>query len=191
MRERPGTSRRRCQPWPRTQPHRKPTAGARREAGCQIDGDPDARPEDDAEDAADRRQRRRLGEELDEYLRASCAERLADADLLVRSVTEIIMIAITPMPPTISAIDEITTSASSTARLICSHVRSRASCVMMSKSFGSSSRPVPNAHDLLDFGQGLTRCGVIARQDSDDAAEGVAARSGRVTSMLNTTWCVV
>ena len=30
----------------------------------------------------------------------------------VRSVTEIIMIAITPMPPTISAIDEITTSVS-------------------------------------------------------------------------------
>ena len=28
----------------------------------------------------------------------------------VRSVTEIVMIAITPMPPTISAIDEITTS---------------------------------------------------------------------------------
>ena len=36
----------------------------------------------------------------------------------VRSVTEIIMIAITPMPPTISAIDEITTSARNTARLI-------------------------------------------------------------------------
>jgi hypothetical protein len=38
----------------------------------------------------------------------------------VRSVTEIIMIAITPMPPTISAIDEMTTSARSTAWLICS-----------------------------------------------------------------------
>jgi hypothetical protein len=36
----------------------------------------------------------------------------------VRSVTEIIMIAITPMPPTISAIDEITISARNVARLI-------------------------------------------------------------------------
>ena len=39
----------------------------------------------------------------------------------VRSVTEIVMIAMTPMPPTISAIDEITTSDSSTACEICSH----------------------------------------------------------------------
>ena len=36
----------------------------------------------------------------------------------VRSVTEIIMIAITPMPPTISAIDEMTISARNVARLI-------------------------------------------------------------------------
>ena len=36
----------------------------------------------------------------------------------VRSVTEIIMIAMTPMPPTISAIDEITTSARNVAWLI-------------------------------------------------------------------------
>ena len=36
----------------------------------------------------------------------------------VRSVTEIIMIAITPMPPTISAIDEMTTSARNVAWLI-------------------------------------------------------------------------
>ena len=74
--------------------------------------------------------------------RISCRrapERLPTPISRVRSVTEIIMIAITPMPPTISAIDEMTTSASSTARLICSHVRSSASCVMTSKSFGSSS----------------------------------------------------
>ena len=36
----------------------------------------------------------------------------------VRSVTEIIMIAITPMPPTISAIEEMTTSARNVAWLI-------------------------------------------------------------------------
>ena len=36
----------------------------------------------------------------------------------VRSVTEIIMIAITPMPPTIRAIDEMTISARNVARLI-------------------------------------------------------------------------
>ena len=38
----------------------------------------------------------------------------------VRSVTEMVMIAITPMPPTISAIDEITTSDSRIAAEICS-----------------------------------------------------------------------
>jgi hypothetical protein len=36
----------------------------------------------------------------------------------VRSVTEIIMIAITPMPPTIRAIDEMTISARNVALLI-------------------------------------------------------------------------
>ena len=35
----------------------------------------------------------------------------------VRSVTEMVMIAMTPMPPTISAIDEITTSARKIARV--------------------------------------------------------------------------
>ena len=47
----------------------------------------------------------------------------------VRSVTEIDMIAITPMPPTISAIDEITTSARNVAWLIWSHSFRTASCV--------------------------------------------------------------
>ena len=36
----------------------------------------------------------------------------------VRSVTEIIMIAITPIPPTISAMEEMTTRARNVARLI-------------------------------------------------------------------------
>ena len=54
----------------------------------------------------------------------------------VRSVTEIIMIAMTPMPPTISAIDEITTSAEERRLLIWSHTFRTASCVARSKSFG-------------------------------------------------------
>jgi hypothetical protein len=57
----------------------------------------------------------------------------------VRSVTEIIMMAITPMPPTISATEEITTSARNTARLIWSQSRRMASWPPSSKSFGSSS----------------------------------------------------
>ena len=36
----------------------------------------------------------------------------------VRSVTEIIMMAMTPMPPTINAIEEMTTNARNVARLI-------------------------------------------------------------------------
>ena len=57
----------------------------------------------------------------------------------VRSVTEMVMMAITPIPPTISAIEEITTSDSSTACEICSHTLSTASWVTRSKSFGLSS----------------------------------------------------
>ncbi len=53
----------------------------------------------------------------------------------VRSVTEIIMIAITPMPPTMSAIDEITTSASVTARVSWSKIFMIRSDVRTSKSF--------------------------------------------------------
>ena len=50
------------------------------------------------------------------------------------------MIAITPMPPTISAIEEITISDRNVAPLIWSHSASIASWVMNSKSFGSSRR---------------------------------------------------
>ena len=49
------------------------------------------------------------------------------------------MIAITPMPPTISAMDEMTTSDSSTAWEIWSHTLSTASWVTRSKSLGLSS----------------------------------------------------
>ena len=54
----------------------------------------------------------------------------------VRSVTEIDMMAITPMPPTISAIDEMTTSAKNVARLKFSQIFRNASCVSRSKSSG-------------------------------------------------------
>jgi hypothetical protein len=49
------------------------------------------------------------------------------------------MIAITPMPPTISAMEEITTSAKNVPWLIRSHSFRTASCVSTSKSSGSSS----------------------------------------------------
>ena len=49
------------------------------------------------------------------------------------------MIAITPMPPTISAIDEMTTSARNVPWLIRSQIFSAASCVARSKSLASSS----------------------------------------------------
>jgi hypothetical protein len=49
--------------------------------------------------------------ELKQNFRASRPERFATPISRVRSVTEIDMIAMTPIPPTISAIDEITMSA--------------------------------------------------------------------------------
>ena len=58
----------------------------------------------------------------------------------VRSVTEMVMMAITPMPPTISAIDEITTSASRMARVNWLRMPRIESAVSRSKSFSSSSR---------------------------------------------------
>ena len=88
------------------------------------------------------------------------------------------MIAITPMPPTISAIDEMTTSARNIARLICSQIaqhrvlRDDVEVVRLVQL-----EPVADAHDLLDFGQRLTLRGVVARQDADDAAEGVGRRA--------------
>ena len=50
------------------------------------------------------------------------------------------MIAMTPMPPTISAIELMTTSARNVAWLNWSHTLSAASGVARSKSFGSSRR---------------------------------------------------
>ena len=58
----------------------------------------------------------------------------------VRSVTLMVMMAITPMPPTISAIDEITTSARKMPLLIRSQILNSASWVPMSKSLSWSRR---------------------------------------------------
>ncbi len=54
----------------------------------------------------------------------------------VRSVTEIVMMAITPIPPTMRAIDEITTSDSRMAAEIWSQTARMASAVTRSKSLG-------------------------------------------------------
>ena len=84
------------------------------------------------------------------------------------------------MPPTISAIDEMTISAKNVPWLIWSHSCRNASCVMMSKSFGSSSlQPVADAHDALDVGDRvrLARRRRAARTEIwtfDDGARGAA-----------------
>ena len=57
----------------------------------------------------------------------------------VRSVTEIVMMAITPMPPTIRAIEEMTNSASTTAFVNCRRNATMKSAVTVSKSFSSPS----------------------------------------------------
>ena len=58
----------------------------------------------------------------------------------VRSVTLMVMIAITPMPPTISAIEEMATSAMKMPLLMRSQILKIASCVPMSKSLSWSRR---------------------------------------------------
>ena len=78
----------------------------------------DRRAQRDADQSADRRQDRGLDQELEQDLARRAPSALRTPISRVRSVTEIDMIAITPMPPTISAIDEITTSAKNVAWLI-------------------------------------------------------------------------
>ena len=58
----------------------------------------------------------------------------------VRSVTLMVMIAITPMPPTISAIEEMATSAMKMPLLMRSQILKIASWVPMSKSLSWSRR---------------------------------------------------
>ena len=71
----------------------------------------------------------------------------------VRSVTEIDMIAITPMPPTISAIDEMTISAKNVPWLIWSHSFRNASCVHEVEVVRLVElQAVADAHHALDVG---------------------------------------
>ena len=71
----------------------------------------------------------------------------------VRSVTEIDMIAMTPMPPTISAIDEITISAKNVAWLIWSQSCRMASCVSDVEVVRLvEPQAVADAHHALDVG---------------------------------------
>ena len=71
-----------------------------------------ALPQQDAEDAADADVSTTASiRNCTRISRARAPSALRTPISRVRSVTEIVMIAITPMPPTISAIDEITTSA--------------------------------------------------------------------------------
>ena len=104
-----------------------------------------------AEDAADRREDDGLDRNCTRISRRRAPSALRTPISRVRSVTEMVMMAITPMPPTISAIDEMTTSASMMARVKLFRMPMIESAVTMSKSFSWSRRqPVPAAHDLLD-----------------------------------------
>ena len=67
--------------------------------------------EEDAEQTTGRRQEDRFDQELPEDVAPRAPIALRTPISRVRSVTETIMIAITPMPPTSNAIDEIMTSA--------------------------------------------------------------------------------
>ena len=89
----------------------------------------------------------------------------------VRSVTEIIMIAITPMPPTISAIDEMTTSARNVAladlipQPAAGVLRDEVEVVRLVEL-----EAVADAHDLLDLAQRLLARAPSSRHDARSCA---------------------
>ena len=125
---------------------------------ARLTATPMPRPEEDAEDAADRRQHRRFGEELNEDLRASGAERLADADL-ARALGDR------------DHHDRHHADAADHQRDRRDHDQreERGAADLLPDAAGRVLRddvevvrlvqlqPVPDAHDLLDLGQGLTR----------------------------------
>ena len=76
----------------------------------------------------------------------------------VRSVTLIVMIAITPMPPTIRAIDEMTTSARKMPPLMRSQTWNSAAWVAMSKSLSSSRRRPCRARMISSTSRIATVC---------------------------------
>ena len=88
-----------------------------REARDPVDDQADAAAKDDPEDAAGGGQERGFDQELPQDLAAAGAEGFGTPISRVRSVTEMVMIAMTPMPPTISAIELMTTKARNVAWL--------------------------------------------------------------------------
>ena len=97
------------------------------------------------------------------------------------------MIAITPIPPTISAIDEMTISVSSGGltdllpRRSSGVLRDQVEVVRLVER-----QPVADAHDLFDFRQQPTLLARRPRQMPMMPPKESPSRSGRVTSMLNT-----
>ena len=82
----------------------------------------------------------------------------------VRSVTLMVMIAITPMPPTISAIEEITTSARKMPLLMpLPELEERVLRADVEVALLVEAQAVPGAHDLLDLAHGRVACGTSSR----------------------------
>ncbi len=76
------------------------------------------------------------------------------------------MMAITPMPPTISAIEEITTRARTIARVKFSRNFRTLSAVIMSKSFGSSSRSRCRARMIRSISAFRSACDTPSAADT-------------------------
>ena len=139
------------------------------EARHEVDGPADAAAERDAEQAAEPRSGTRPPSGTG---RGSPTRRAPSALRTpisrVRSVTEIDMIAITPMPPTISAIDEITTSAKNVPWLIWSHSLRNASCVTDVEVVRLvEPQAVADAHHALDVGDRVGLADAFARHQRD------------------------
>ena len=104
--------------------------------------DADAEADDDAGDAAEERERRRLGEEEGLHLAAARAERAHEADLAVRSPTAIHIMVRMPMAPTRSEMPAIAPTAMVTTSMTLPKTSSIASWVVTVKSSLPSCRAV-------------------------------------------------
>ena len=109
----------------------------------------------------------------------------------VRSVTLMVMMLMTPMPPTMSAIDESTTSARNVAWLICPQSSRIASCVTMSKSLGSSSRSPCRTRMICSISRMAISRGTPARGTAASCALRNSPRPSALPRTPNTFWYVV
>jgi hypothetical protein len=147
-----------------------------RRAGAEQQPDP----------GADARERRRLDEELEEDRRRVAPSALRTPISRVRSVTEIIMIATTPTPPTSSPTAESVRPMTNSVPNSLSNVSVMRSCVTRPKLFGcvGAGRGARAARRHVVHRVGLRHA--VARLHGEDHAARHRSRCRRAVSMGST-----